>query len=243
MVDDRGWKKEERRKEMTQQDIIEMVKNPAEIKPRWIPELSEFLREYPYSQTFRMLYLKALKNAGDFRYESEKSHVSAYILDRAVLADLMDREPLHHSEEEKQKKSGVNQSEEKSQAVPKNNVAVSPITDIMAELEQMQPVAVQPKKKSSSRRQGMIDSFLEESKGKSVEIKVKQEPESQIVEDRTEGQGNEQFYTETLAKIYVKQKKYDQAVKIFKRLMTKNSEKSVYFAAQVRFFERLMENL
>ncbi len=229
---------------MTQQDIIEMVKNPEEIKPRWIPELSEFLREYPYSQTFRMLYLKALKNAGDFRYESERSHVSVYIVDRVVLADLMDRVPQHRfSEEGKQKSLDVNQTELKSETTPKKNVAVSPITDIMAELEQMQPVSVQPKKKSSSRRQGLIDNFLEESKGKSVEIKVKQEPESQTVEDRTEGQGNEQFYTETLAKIYVKQKKYDQAVKIFKRLMTKNSEKSVYFAAQVRFFERLMENL
>ncbi len=230
---------------MTQQDIIEMVKNPERIKPRWIPELSEFLREYPYSQTFRMLYLKALKNAGDFRFESEKSHVSVYILDRAVLADLMERETPHQTtEEEKQENWGGNMTgTKKSEAVPKNNTAVSPITDIMAELEQMQPITVQSNKKSSSRRQGLIDNFLEESKGKSVEIKVKQEIDSQIVEDRTEGQGNEQFYTETLAKIYVKQKKYDQAVKIFKRLMTKNSEKSVYFAAQVRFFERLMENL
>ncbi len=230
---------------MTQQDIIEMLKTPERIQPRWIPELNEFLREYPYSQTFRMLYLKALRNAGDFRYDSEKEHTSVYILDRAVLADLMDREPQPQSSAaEKTETASKNVADSPNpQSSQKSVATASPITDIMAELEQMQPVNVQPKKKTSSKRQGLIDSFLEESQGKAVEIKVTKEPDNQPVEDRTEGQGNEQFYTETLAKIYVKQKKYDQAVKIFRRLMAKNSEKSVYFAAQVRFFERLMENL
>lgn len=50
-------------------------------------------------------------------------------------------------------------------------------------------------------------------------------------------------FTETLAKIYLKQKRYDQALEIFKRLSLKYPEKNVYFADQIRFLEKLIINI
>lgn len=53
----------------------------------------------------------------------------------------------------------------------------------------------------------------------------------------------EDSFTETLARIYLKQKRYDRAVEIFRSLCLKYPEKSSYFADQIRFLEKLIANL
>ena len=51
-----------------------------------------------------------------------------------------------------------------------------------------------------------------------------------------------QFLTETLARIYIKQKKYDRALEIIRSLYLNFPEKSIYFADQIRFLEKLVRN-
>lgn len=53
---------------------------------------------------------------------------------------------------------------------------------------------------------------------------------------------DESLFTETLAKIYIKQKRYSQALKIIKRLYLNNPKKNAYFADQIRFLEKLIIN-
>lgn len=50
------------------------------------------------------------------------------------------------------------------------------------------------------------------------------------------------YFTETLARIYVKQKRYEKALQIIKNLSLKYPEKNVYFADQIRFLEKLIIN-
>jgi len=52
----------------------------------------------------------------------------------------------------------------------------------------------------------------------------------------------EASFTETLARIYLKQKRYDRALEIIKSLSLKYPEKNVYFADQIRFLEKLIIN-
>lgn len=225
---------------MTQQDIIEMMRAPERIAPSRIPELYEFLREYPYSQTFRVLYLRALCNAGDFRYDAECGLAAIYAGDREVLAEQMEKKYLPQEKVEEKNENATQTSNLKKD----DNLRVAaPVTDIISELEKLDSLPLPAKKKSNKKHQGLIDDFLKKSESGTVTINSPKDSDNQQVEDKTSGQGREQFYTETLAKIYIKQKKYDHAVKIFRRLMLKNSEKSVYFADQVRFLEKLMDNL
>ena len=51
-----------------------------------------------------------------------------------------------------------------------------------------------------------------------------------------------EFLTETLARIYIKQKKYDRALAIIRSLYLNFPEKSIYFADQIRFLEKLVRN-
>ena len=53
---------------------------------------------------------------------------------------------------------------------------------------------------------------------------------------------DESYFTETLAKIYIKQRKYSRALEIIRSLYLKYPEKNVYFADQIRFLEKLIIN-
>ena len=53
---------------------------------------------------------------------------------------------------------------------------------------------------------------------------------------------DESYFTETLAKIYVKQRRYSKALKIIKKLNLKYPKKNSYFADQIRFLEKLIIN-
>lgn len=53
---------------------------------------------------------------------------------------------------------------------------------------------------------------------------------------------DDSFFTETLARIYIKQKRYEKALQIIKNLNLKYPEKNVYFADQIRFLEKLIIN-
>ena len=50
-------------------------------------------------------------------------------------------------------------------------------------------------------------------------------------------------FTETLAKIYLRQKKYAKALEIIKTLPLKYPEKSIYFADQIKYLEILINHL
>ena len=53
---------------------------------------------------------------------------------------------------------------------------------------------------------------------------------------------DDSYFTETLAKIYVKQHRYDKALEIIKKLSLKYPKKSTYFASQIGLLEDLIIN-
>ena len=66
--------------------------------------------------------------------------------------------------------------------------------------------------------------------------------EDEEEEDVSLKQLDDSYFTETLARIYVKQKRYDKALQIIKNLSLKYPEKNIYFADQIRFLEKLIIN-
>ena len=111
--------------------------------------------------------------------------------------------------------------------------------------------------------QDWIDSFLEKSSTEPllsqpsavVESEEKplvkeEEKQTPVVEgDETEEEeapaeilDDESYFTETLAKIYVKQQRYSKALEIIRRLNLKYPKKNAYFADQIRFLEKLIIN-
>ena len=72
---------------------------------------------------------------------------------------------------------------------------------------------------------------------------IPMESEEPIVQDDEEFTNSEEsYFTETLAKIYVRQQRYDKALEIIKKLNLKYPKKNAYFADQIRFLEKLIIN-
>ena len=90
--------------------------------------------------------------------------------------------------------------------------------------------------------QDLIDHFLEEEEGRILlrEFSDEEEPEeTPVVEEET---NDEEYFTETLARIYIKQGRYQKALDIIQRLSSNFPEKNAYFADQIRFLEKLIIN-
>ena len=67
----------------------------------------------------------------------------------------------------------------------------------------------------------------------------KEEPQA---EKTTQKDGENEILTEIMAGIYIKQGKYENAVKIIRQLSLKYPKKNRYFADQIRFLEKLIIN-
>lgn len=120
-----------------------------------------------------------------------------------------------------------------------------------AEFLFMQPDAGPNETVEPMRGQELIDQFLEKSANNDPKIRMRPVGEKLVDEDSVEevtaleqmvSSFNlpEDSFTDTLARIYLKQKRYDRALEIFKGLSLKYPEKNVYFADQIRFLEKLI---
>ena len=86
--------------------------------------------------------------------------------------------------------------------------------------------------------QDLIDDFLNNDDGK-MGLKEEPEYEPEIEEPSDSDSG---FFTETLARIYIKQGRYSKALEIIRRLNLIYPKKNRYFADQIRFLEKLIIN-
>ena len=149
--------------------------------------------------------------------------------------------------------------EEQEKEIP---LPVSPVIDYSAYLMQdasQEETADAPKLKG----QDWIDSFLEKSSTEpllsqpSAEVEVEEKPlvveeekQTPVIEENdaeeeeapAEVLDDESYFTETLAKIYVKKQRYSKALEIIRRLNLKYPKKNAYFADQIRFLEKLIIN-
>ena len=87
--------------------------------------------------------------------------------------------------------------------------------------------------------QDLIDDFLNNDDGK---MELKDEPEYEPEIEEEENDDDSGYFTETLARIYIKQGRYSKALEIIRRLNLIYPKKSRYFADQIRFLEKLIIN-
>ena len=94
--------------------------------------------------------------------------------------------------------------------------------------------------------QSLIDNFLSQD-GTKIQLQEQPtyKPEVDDPEPDAENaskEGDDSYFTETLAKIYIKQGRYSKALEIIQRLNLNYPKKNAYFADQIRFLKKLIAN-
>ena len=117
------------------EQIAQRINDPNLCQVGDIDDLKLFTSNYPYAQVFPILYLKALSNNNDIRFEEELSNYAYRISDRIQLYNLIHSKELHL----KIPTESANQLETSIVETPvisiKNQVSIPPIDAEVPELE------------------------------------------------------------------------------------------------------------
>ncbi|WP_422860983.1 hypothetical protein ACOKFD_09450 [Flagellimonas sp. S174] len=104
--------------------------------------------------------------------------------------------------------------------------------EITKEIDVIEPIEIDKKRKFE-----LLDKFIENN----PKIVPKEESQAKVdIKDSVRMDKNE-LMTETLAKVYLEQKKYKKAIQAFKILSLKYPEKSSFFADQIRAVKKLQK--
>jgi hypothetical protein len=245
---------------MTSAEMYQWMSDPSLLTKSSLFELRQMVDDFPYFHAVRMLYLKNLAVLDDVRLSKELKRMAVYIPDRMRLFMLIEdkkdnkygrgeRKPLAGKKEETEdtiKLIDKILSSETSPALPPASAS-----DYVNWLEtNLEDLPLEEGGGNRMKGQELIDNFIEnENKQRrrrlSPDVKINEEKDPED-EKKTEPDTDEKaslddsYFTETLARVYISQRRYDKALEIIRVLSLKYPEKNVYFADQIRYLEKII---
>ena len=244
-------------------EITELINHPERMDRNTLYELRSMLALYPYFQTARLLMLQNLYLLHDTSFDEELRRAAIYITDRKMIFQLV--EAAHYQ----LRSAGAKPSQESStsdenrtidlidsflDAIPQDEevdqqekrrrpTPADAAVDYVAYLLATETTTEKPKKENTPQMKGqnLIDHFLQEEQGRILLSDLPQEETKAVVEEQEESV-EEEYFTETLARIYIRQGRFQKALDIIGRLSRQHPEKNVYFVDQMRFLEKLIIN-
>lgn len=250
-------------------EITELINHPERLDRETLYELRSMLAVYPYFQTARLLLLQNLYLLHDPSFDEELRRAAVYITDRKVIFNMV--EGPHYKLRPAQAKSQQNETaepdgnrtislidnfletlpptedadggKEKKKRKPTPADAAVDYVAYLMETEENGGDETTNADVPQLKGQSLIDNFIENDKGKIVLSDTPQfVPQLDDSDGNGEKAGEEGYFTETLARIYIKQGRYDKALEIIRRLSLNFPKKNAYFADQIRFLEKLIIN-
>ena len=238
-----------------------LINHPERLNRDTLYELRAIVARYPYFQTARLLLLNNLYLLHEPDFGTELRRSVLYVADRRALCRLIEGytdRVVPDTETVMAEEPGVDRTlslidaflgtlpEEQGSGLP---LAADVVGDYAARF-----LVGDDSEKSADGSLELIDRFLAENDSQSEAVPdstvsggqtpqpASSEGLSSIEEVMDENSLDESYFTETLAKIYIKQHKYSRALEIIRSLYLKYPEKNVYFADQIRFLEKLIIN-
>lgn len=234
-----------------------LLKNPNRITVPETDLLAEIMYVFPYFQVASSMYLKSLKSH-HYYYKNKLQQVAAKTIDRSVLFEYIENDLIQETktskkifiEKDKQdktikvsqnietnfdkisqnKKDVIAEKEAQNFSHKQEKIVKKPLPDkkltYFEWLEQLKS-SKKPKKNNIFE---LIDKFIKD-KPKITPVKGKVSKTPVFIGESI--QEKQMLMTETLANLYVNQKRFDKAMQAFKILSLKYPKKSSYFANRI----------
>ncbi|WP_435261760.1 hypothetical protein [Tenacibaculum sp. nBUS_03] len=90
---------------MTTDEYIKYIESPELFQDEEINQLKSIIDKYPYFQSARSLYLRALKNKESYKYNNELKITAAHTTDRSVLFDFITSKSFKSTKKNTEKRS------------------------------------------------------------------------------------------------------------------------------------------
>ncbi len=215
---------------MTKEEFLHIVKNPLTVTSANVSELKDMTVYYPFFAQAQQLYAKSLVLSENVQAERQLKVATIYCNDKHWFYYFIypEKKPLGESQQHERiarfsgsyfdflDNAGSNEEE--------INVSLKNLAERLKQARQM--VLNQNEEKSTQRN-------VNTKKSSKVELSL---PDYFANEVKNEEISEEQ------AKSYIRDRKYAEAIEILRKLNLINPKKSVYFADQIRFLEKVLAN-
>lgn len=222
---------------MTAQELSALISEPSTLSPEQLPELLHLAEAYPYCAPLSFLYLYGLAHTKDVRYTSELNRLAIRLPSRAQLYRLVERPETMEPRESVSTDKGepedafalidefLSEAKEAGQDLPESlSYTPAEAGDYFSTPAGRETLEQAPAQ--------------EEASAPTLCVAPSEKPAPAPAPEPQE----DELLTETLAKIYIQQGHYAKAHRIITTLSLNYPKKNRYFADQIRFLERLIEN-
>jgi tetratricopeptide (TPR) repeat protein len=234
---------------MEKASFLNLIQSENKISETQVLELEAIVNKHPYFQAAKALYLKGLKQNNNFKYNKTLRETASITCDRSVLFDYITdfntrkTTLIEKSEsvdnEFKTPEPAIEKAEEKLEIGKPLEFKQNETHSFGEWLQLSSPKKIIREETNtdvgiSLNKRDLIDRFIENNP--SIQPIEKNNTQSNSENKIIENSG---LMTETLAKVYLEQKKYDSAIKAYEILILKYPEKSGFFADQIKNIEYL----
>ena len=225
---------------MTQEEFISLVKQPESVAAQHVSDLKEMVERFPYFVPSRILLTKSLQLSNSIHFEAHLKTTTVFIPSRRWLYYYLYPEKLLSAEpyrREKNAKSGGDYFDMLNVVESgggDTRQSLKNLADKLKSARSLVNIPTVPLKIHSDKVPKNIDveMSVNELDGKVVEV-----VDANLV-DVSVSQSFEN--SEANAKKLISERKYNEAIVILKELNLNNPKKSVYFADQIRFLEKVV---
>ena len=256
---------------MTHDDFISIVRKPETVKAEYEADLKELVDRYPYFVPARMLLVSALKQAHSIHSAANVKIASVYCSDRRWLyyylypEKALSTEPYLRNKvgkssgdyfdmintieleggDTKQSLKGLAERLKSARAMVATPTEQPVKKTVLAKGKETVVIEIKNSEATDNEFEKVLIPKVET---KMVEFKEIETP-SIVIENSIQKTNSEDLdlaidkdISESNARKLIKEHKYKEAIEILTALNLNNPKKSVYFADQIRFLEKVIAN-
>jgi len=221
---------------MTHDDFIAIVKRPETVKAEYDADLKELTERYPYFVPARLLLVKALQQSHSIHYAANLRVASIYCSNRRWLYFYLHPEKLLSTEPYQRNRTGKSSGDYFDMI---NTIELEggdtkqSLKNLAERLKSARAMVLSPTVQAAKKSIESADKDVRTNEAPKVTVELNSE-DLQLVTDKEISESN--------AKKLIREHKYKDAIEILTALNLNNPKKSVYFADQIRFLEKVIAN-
>jgi len=238
---------------LTHKNIVSFINNPESIEDSQLNILINLVDKYPFSGFLNTLLAKIYNVRNHISYKNQLQKAAITSSDREILYYYIQRDKLLNriknvikddedvlEESNSTKKLKDDSYKDKELEVLEKNVLSAAINLSIQQEVVNDVIEIEEENKNKedlSTAQMPLTSWLFSAVTKDEVTQVKKPFFSPLETAKLSIVDNEEFVSETLAEIHVKQGNYPKAIKIYDKLILNYPEKKVFFASRIRYIK------